>query len=130
LNNTNSRRYFLKTAATFVGAAFFGLWGAMIHTQRKSKKKEVVRVSLNGNRKVLFHEDCIIINKDEPVVLSSHCTHLGCRIQTFENGQLICPCHGSAFDLEGNPLKGPAITQLKKLDFTLNKQTQTITIKI
>ncbi len=130
MDHTNSRRYFLKTAGSLLGAAFLGLWGTMIHTQRKSKKKELIRISLDSNGTVLFHEDCIVINKDQPVVLSSYCTHLGCRIQTFENGQLVCPCHGSTFDLEGNPLKGPAITQLKKLDFTLNKETQTITIKI
>ncbi len=131
VKNTSSRRYFLKTAGSLLGGAVLGLWGLMVHSQQKNKTLKTVRVSLNGDRPVLFLDDCIVINqKEQPVVLSSYCTHLGCRIQTYENGQLICPCHGSTFDLEGTPTKGPATRSLEKLAFTFNPKTKTVTIEI
>jgi nitrite reductase/ring-hydroxylating ferredoxin subunit len=46
---------------------------------------------------------------DEPTALRLRCTHLGCSL-TFDRraGVLRCPCHGSHFDLDGNPASGPA----------------------
>jgi cytochrome b6-f complex iron-sulfur subunit len=37
------------------------------------------------------------------------CTHLGCAVP-FEpaQGQFVCPCHGSAFTMEGDVLNPPA----------------------
>ena len=37
--------------------------------------------------------------------LDTTCTHLGCQLHLEEAG-LVCPCHGSQFDLEGEPTKG------------------------
>ena len=131
MSNTNSRRHFLKTAGALLGGAFLGLWGIMVRSQQKNKPVKQVRINLDDDRPVLFLDDCIVINqKEQPVVLSSYCTHLGCRIQTYENGQLICPCHGSTFDLEGYPTKGPASRPLEKLAYTINPKTKTITIEI
>jgi Rieske Fe-S protein len=39
--------------------------------------------------------------------LNLTCTHLGCTV-TVTPGEIVCPCHGSRFDLKGNVLKGPA----------------------
>ena len=129
-NNKNSRRFFIKALGVTIGTACLGLWGSMVHLQQKNARKKTISVSLNDHREVLFHDDCIIINKDYPLVFSSYCTHLGCRIQKFENGELICPCHGSAFDLYGNPLKGPAINSLEALEYDIHPDTKTITIHV
>ncbi len=126
----NSRRFFLKALGVAIGSLFFGFWGALVKTQKTNANRKTIIISLNDNREVLFHEDCIIINKEQPQVFSAYCTHLGCRIQNFENGQLICPCHGSSFDLNGNPQKGPAIKPLHELDYKLNTETKTITVNI
>jgi len=41
--------------------------------------------------------------------LINSCTHLGCQpILNPEKRNLICPCHGSRFNLKGEVLKGPA----------------------
>ena len=43
------------------------------------------------------------------------CTHLGCKLRwnALEH-TWDCPCHGSRFDEEGNPIKNPASDPLKK----------------
>jgi Rieske Fe-S protein len=129
-SNQRSRRYFLKTLGAVTGAAFLGLWGIMTGDLQKAKRKKTINIPLNTGKEVLFSDDCIVINGEQPEVFSSSCTHLGCRIRTFEDGKLVCPCHGSVFDLNGNPLKGPAVKPLEKLEFTINKNTNVMTIKV
>ncbi|MBI3098592.1 MAG: Rieske (2Fe-2S) protein [Planctomycetes bacterium] len=52
--------------------------------------------------------------------MSSVCTHLGCIIQhrraAGQKEGFFCPCHGSAFDLEGKVVGGPAPRPLDRLD--------------
>jgi Rieske Fe-S protein len=54
--------------------------------------------------------------------MSAVCTHLGCVIQhRKEAGQegFFCPCHGSAFDLSGKVVGGPAPRPLDRLGLEL-----------
>jgi cytochrome b6-f complex iron-sulfur subunit len=45
----------------------------------------------------------------EWVALSRRCTHSGCLISFQRDMQgYKCPCHGSTYDQEGRPLRGPA----------------------
>lgn len=39
--------------------------------------------------------------------VSTVCPHLGCLVSRKENGEFLCPCHGSKFDSEGKVLSGP-----------------------
>lgn len=49
-----------------------------------------------------------IVRKGSDVtVFSATCPHLGCTINETTNG-FICPCHGSAWNQDGNKLGGPA----------------------
>ncbi|UYP18082.1 Rieske (2Fe-2S) protein [Rhodococcus sp. Z13] len=41
------------------------------------------------------------------------CTHQGCNITGVEDDRIVCNCHGSRFDLDGNPVEGPAKRPLK-----------------
>lgn len=56
----------------------------------------------------------IIRSGDSIRALSLSCSHLGCKVEARPS-QLVCPCHGSRFDLEGNVLHGPATRALKAL---------------
>ena len=41
------------------------------------------------------------------------CTHLGCEVSyDLEKDQWLCPCHGSRYSREGQPLQGPAVSPL------------------
>jgi isorenieratene synthase len=57
--------------------------------------------------------------------ISLTCTHQGCTVNeavtspgtpvsTTGNGQFLCPCHGAAYDQNGNVLRGPAQRDLPR----------------
>jgi Rieske Fe-S protein len=56
---------------------------------------------------VLFHNDKGF------TALSLICTHLGCIVEVQSDG-FTCPCHGSRFNKNGYPVKGPAAAPLKR----------------
>jgi menaquinol-cytochrome c reductase iron-sulfur subunit len=49
----------------------------------------------------------VIKKGDDITVFSAACPHLGCTINETANG-FICPCHGSAWNANGEKLGGPA----------------------
>jgi Rieske Fe-S protein len=53
--------------------------------------------------------------------LSPVCTHLGCLVD-IQGAVLVCPCHDSAFDREGQVLRGPAQRPLRRLAATLTAE--------
>jgi Rieske Fe-S protein len=60
----------------------------------------------------------LIFGRDEVGVyaMTSRCTHQQCNMINNEGiimpGVIRCACHGSQFDAVGNPIQGPANTQL------------------
>jgi cytochrome b6-f complex iron-sulfur subunit len=49
----------------------------------------------------------------------ARCTHLGCTVRLSRAvGELVCPCHGGRFDLEGRVLSGPPPGPLAEHDLT------------
>lgn len=56
--------------------------------------------------------------------LDAVCTHLGCLVEQHEEGGFVCPCHGSDFDAEGQPLTGPATKPLRHLRLWLDEDGQ------
>ena len=50
------------------------------------------------------------------------CTHLGCAVPFDQaSGQFVCPCHGSAFDNEGDVLNQPAPRPLDLFEINVNE---------
>jgi len=74
----------------------------------------------------------VIINKTDETfkIYSSKCTHLGCQISSIENNELVCPCHGSRYNADGKPVKGPSIKALKELSFKTDKISHEIIIDL
>ena len=50
---------------------------------------------------------------------SAACPHAGCNVSRVTDGKIICPCHGSAFNVDGSVDKGPAKTPLEPRPITV-----------
>lgn len=59
--------------------------------------------------------------------LSTECTHRGCEVEPFPD-RLVCPCHGSEYDLEGRVLQGPAELALRR--FNVRQMSDRIVIEL
>ncbi|WP_459927583.1 QcrA and Rieske domain-containing protein [Desulfosporosinus burensis] len=54
---------------------------------------------------------------DELEAMWASCTHLGCEVSyDLEQNQWLCPCHGSRFNRDGQPLSGPAVSPLVRAE--------------
>jgi len=63
----------------------------------------------------------------EVVALDRRCTHLGCRVRASSGGdQLLCPCHGSRFDRQGKPLRGPATRPLRRFRTSVDSRGEVV----
>lgn len=51
--------------------------------------------------------------------LSVTCTHQGCAVSSITDGQIVCPCHGSRFALDGAVVQGPAEQPLPQRPVTV-----------
>ncbi len=63
-----------------------------------------------------YNGNIIIFRTDEETyrALSKVCTHQQCTVSyNHSRMELLCPCHGSVFSVEGNVIEGPAPTSLK-----------------
>jgi Rieske Fe-S protein len=61
------------------------------------------------------------------VALNAICTHQTCTITGFGNQNYVCPCHGSAFDVNGHVLGGPAPAPLHQYPTQFANRVLTIT---
>jgi len=78
--------------------------------------KNNIPIGLSISNEVVFYK----ANGDLKVY-SARCTHLGCRINHIEDNEIVCPCHGSRYNTEGVPIKGPSVKKLKELDFEIEQ---------
>lgn len=73
---------------------------------------EAVIANINGKRGGIYKD-----REGKLHIVDTTCTHLGCELQ-WNDGELSwdCPCHGSRYDIDGNPLHGPTLKPLEKLE--------------
>lgn len=124
-----NRRTFLRLAVAAIVSIIGIVWNKFTMNHVRQMERTVRSFPLNKNKTVAFVGDFIVINKNKPtIVLSAKCTHLGCTINKAENGRLLCPCHGSEFDLEGKVIKGPAYKNLEIIPVKMNEDGTQIEI--
>jgi len=67
---------------------------------------------------------------DQLYALLQVCTHLGCLTGYFPGETLFkCPCHGSNFSLQGDPVAGPAPEPLFRLALSIGADGQIVVDK-
>ena len=58
--------------------------------------------------------------RPEVIAMTSECPHLGCAVNlTADRKAFLCPCHTSAFDLEGKPQNNVPPRPMDRLDVEL-----------
>ena len=76
-----------------------------------------------GGGRIFSDEEVVVTQPAEGdfKAFSSVCTHQGCQVGKVEDGQILCPCHGSAFSAEdGSVTKGPATSPLESVEITVD----------
>jgi Rieske Fe-S protein len=111
-----SRRKFLGKVALggAISAGALAVLGALREVipplTRENKKFTIGRLydfPLNTFFLIAAHNVFIYRDYEGVRALSAVCTHLGCVLETTEDG-FQCPCHGSRFNDRGRVLSGPA----------------------
>ena len=124
-----NRRSFIKLLYSGLFVALVFVWNKLTLKHLKAKEAKNRILPLNINKPVSFNNNYIVLNnKGKTTVLSSHCTHLGCKIHEVRNERLICPCHGSEYDFNGVPTKGPAFKALPKMEILISPDKTSIEI--
>ena len=80
-------------------------------TKKELSPGEGAIIDVDGKKVAAYQK-----NKEELIVLSPVCTHLGCLVGWNKSDKTWdCPCHGSRFEADGILKKGPAQKNLKKI---------------
>lgn len=128
MNNLIDRKGFFRVLLLILIAPFLILINRLLNFShfQKNQKTVAIKVPVNG---VYFENEIIIVKGDDYLnVFSSACPHLKCQINKTEGDEIVCPCHGSRFNHQGEVIKGPALHPLKKLDF--KKDGNSLIIKL
>lgn len=133
---STTRRGFIKGAAAGTGVATASLCaGCSVFLKRAVPDlqfpmgESVVRISLSEHPGLAAaHGVAHLVSQDEAtrivvirgqsgglIALSMECTHWGSDVR-YRPGEdrLVCPSHGSAFDLQGAVIDGPADEPLRR----------------
>ncbi len=82
------------------------------------------RNKLDGWRLISEKSTVWVVRKNESefVAFAPQCTHLGCAYHWNEPSRhFICPCHTSAFSMDGRVLSGPAPRPLDQYEWKVEK---------
>ncbi len=141
------RRKFHEIVIASLGAIMTGALSipavAYLFATPKSKKKagwieagDIAQVPLNSPEEVVFRRTrvdgwktqnertsawVIRTSPTEVIALAPQCTHLGCAYHwEAEKKEFECPCHTSAFSMDGKVLTGPAPRPLDRYEVKLD----------
>jgi len=73
-----------------------------------------------------YHQGVWLFRDEEGwYALLNRCTHLGCQPALDPQSRLLlCPCHGSRFDLQGRVVRGPAARPLARPSLALGPREE------
>lgn len=84
----------------------------------------------NRTKNVKIGSAWVVVIDGELHAFSSVCPHLGCAVDyDGEAGKFMCPCHDSAFGLDGSHEEGPSPRALDQLEFEQPKDGKLLAIR-
>lgn len=126
-----SRKQFLAQLSWLIAVPYLLFAGYAFKQNARINRPKNIRIPLQINNGVTFRDGVIVVKeKNKTQFLSAKCTHLGCNIHSIENNELVCPCHGSRFSLNGDCLKGPAKEALRVLEYEIDDTLNEFVIKV
>jgi len=119
----------LGAAAVGAGAlAACGSGGDDKAASTPTKKVSAADIPVGGG--VIYTDAVVVVT--QPVAgtfkaFSAMCMHLGCVVNKIDQGKIICPCHGSEYNIaDGSVYLGPSTTPLNARTVTVSGDTLTI----
>jgi Rieske Fe-S protein len=82
-----------------------------------------------GGGKIIASQNVVVTQPQagEFKAFSATCTHQGCRVGSISHGEIICPCHGSAYSIvDGSVKGGPAPRPLPEKTVTVTGTSLTV----
>ncbi len=74
-----------------------------------------------GTRTVVASVPAMLVHDETGYhAISLVCTHLGCTVGVKDT-EMVCPCHGSRYDLGGKVLNGPSTRELPLLEVEVGR---------
>ena len=147
--NYNSRRTFLAKLITLISGTIGVVLGVVlagfaISPALKKKEKDWVEIGevqgleANEPKEVIYYytkkdgwlskrvKSLVYVlknEKDEIIVFSPTCSHLGCSVRwDDERKQFLCPCHGGVYDINGKVIEGPPPRPLTRYRIKFEKE--------
>ncbi|HLJ14330.1 MAG TPA: ubiquinol-cytochrome c reductase iron-sulfur subunit [Bryobacteraceae bacterium] len=131
---SNRRAFYLKciyglggliSGALAVPAAVYLLFPPKLHEEAQwVEATDLTRLPVKVPQEIAFHENrvdgwkvtsekttawVVKMSDTDVVAFGPQCTHLGCAYHWDEQKKyFLCPCHTSAFSIDGRVLSGPA----------------------
>ncbi len=101
-------RYSIAPALSSTGTSEWADVGLLDEIPEGKPVKRSVVVSQNAGWGRFNSQRLVWVTRkgEQITVFSAACPHLGCTINEAANG-FICPCHGSAWNADGEKLGGP-----------------------
>lgn len=95
------------------------------------KVKKLKKIGGWAILKIKKHEILFIRDSKESIrAINPICTHKKCTVEfNHKTNRIICPCHGSTFDLDGNVLKEPATKPLQIFPVKLSEGRIILTLE-
>jgi Rieske Fe-S protein len=79
---------------------------------------------------VIYTDAVVVVTQPQAgtyKAFSAMCMHLGCVVNQVDHGRIICPCHGSEYNIvDGSVYQGPSTTPLNPRTVTVNGDSLTI----
>ena len=126
-----TRRKLLRKVAGILSLPVIAFWIKGINQIKSTTVKNKIILPSNLSEGITFLDKIIIRKRGKNIkVFSSSCTHLGCKINSELDNKLICPCHGSKFNYDGNPMVGPATKQLTQIELHKDSKTDEVIVYV